>query len=65
MIVYQRRELNLDGTWKEKPRARSKLAKNSKDNFGFLEYAQQGSQNFKNPLDVLKTNHHTKVGLQI
>ena len=61
MIVYQRRELNLDGTWKEKPRARSKLAKNSNDNFGFLQYAQ--SQTFKNPLEVLKTNYHTKVGL--
>ena len=39
MIVYEKVERNIDRSWKEKPRARSKLAKNSDDSFGFLEYA--------------------------
>ena len=40
MIIYQRRELNLDGTWKEKARARSKLREDvGGEGFHFLEYA--------------------------
>ena len=41
MITYQKRELNLDGTWKEKARARSKLREGntSRSEFHFLEYA--------------------------
>ena len=54
MIIYQKRELNLDGTWKEGTRARSKMKEGT-----LLEYA--GESSFKNPLEVLKTNT-TRVG---
>ena len=66
MIIYQKRELNLDGTWKENLRARSKLKEGmlSRD-FHFLEYANQGDANFKNPLEVLKGNKQSQVGLQL
>ena len=46
-VAYERRQLNLDGTWKEQ-RYNNRVTANP--GFHFLEYA---SKNFKNPLELI------------
>jgi len=63
MIIYQKRELNMDGTWKEKSKTRNRLKEGMlSSDFHFLEYV--GDTNIQNPLVVLQAGI-SRVGPQI
>ena len=55
-VAYERRQLNVDGTWKEH---RYNSYQQANGNFNFLEYA---SKNFKNPLELTKNNNIAMAG---
>lgn len=58
-VSYERRRLNIDGSWKE-----NRYNKNGQQSpggtFHFLEYA---SKNFKNPLDLIQANSQSNTGV--
>ena len=52
-VTYERRKLNIDGTWKEHHRYKNSSLSPADHHFHFLEYA---SKNFRNPADLLQQN---------